>query len=54
MTTAFIIIDAQIIFIYLMGMHVLGFIMGQTSKAHDDSFVAKLSFHCLRSEYYMD
>ena len=39
----FTIIDAAIIFIYLMGMLVLGFIMGKTNKTQEDYFVAKRS-----------
>lgn len=37
----FTIIDAAIIFIYLMGMLVLGFIMGKTNKTQEDYFVGK-------------
>ena len=39
----FTIIDAAIIFIYLMGMLVLGFIMGRPTKTQEDYFVAKRS-----------
>lgn len=40
MTMTFTIIDAAIIFIYLMGMLVLGFIMGKTNKTQEDYSVA--------------
>ena len=41
----FTIIDAAIIFIYLMGMLVLGFIMGKTNKTQEDYFLLQ-SVHC--------
>ena len=49
MTMTFTIIDAAIIFIYLMGMLVLGFIMGKTNKTQEDYFIAMAAnrtVHC--------